>query len=84
MMRAALMIAALLSPFFFPWKFSILIAFIVSLFIPFSGIATGLIADTLYYNPALSMLPWATIAALTAALIAYGVRSFAKTRIIGL
>ena len=83
MIRTALVIAAVAAPFLFPWKFSIFLAFAVSLFVPFGGIATGLIADALYYDPAASLLPWATVAAAIAALIAYGVRTFARTRIIG-
>jgi hypothetical protein len=82
MIRAALIIAGLLAPFFFPWKFSLLLAFALSLALPLGGIATGLVADALYYSPAFG-LPWATIAAVIGALIAYGVRRFAKARIIG-
>ena len=47
---AALIIIALLAPFFFAWHFSILLAFGISLFMPFIGIATGIIADAIYYT----------------------------------
>jgi hypothetical protein len=82
MIRPVLIAAGVIAPFFFPWKFSLLLAFALSLALPFGGIATGLVADALYYSPGLG-LPWATIAAAVGALIAYGVRRFAKARIIG-
>lgn len=83
MNQAVLIAAGLLAPFFFPWKFALFIAFALSLFVPFGGIATGIIADALYFGSGAAPMPWATIAAVAASLIAYGVRSFMKTRIIG-
>jgi len=80
---AVLAFCALAAPFLFPWAYAALLAFLLALAEPLAGIACGIIADALYYAPGASHVPYGTLLGFAGSLIAYLVRRFVKTRIIG-
>lgn len=83
MIRIVFIFFAFLSPFFFPFPATLILAFCASIFLPPVGILVGLLTDVLYYTPAVSTLPIATLAGAGISVIAFFVRRFLKTRIIG-
>jgi hypothetical protein len=83
MIRAILVAAAILAPFFFPWPYAALLAFVAALYFPMLGLFLGVFFDFLYYTPGAAHFPHATVFGACGALIAFVVRRFIKTRIIG-
>lgn len=81
--RALFILAALLSPFLFPYPFTLLLSFIASLFVPFVAIAVGLITDAVYFVPHITRFPLATFMNVFIFIIAFFVRRFIKARIMG-
>jgi hypothetical protein len=81
MMRWPLLSLAFLSPFFFPWPLTALLALIAASITPLAPLAIGLSLDALYYVRGVSALPWWTFYGLIATLLAYGVRRFLETSI---
>jgi hypothetical protein len=82
MIRAVLSVAALLSPFFFPYVVTLVLAVSAALFLPAVALFTGILVDLLYYTPGASPLPFATIAGVCIAGLAIVVRRFLKARIL--
>lgn len=77
--RAAVIVIALLSLFWLPWSISLILMFFSGLVFPPLALALGVLADLLYYPG--HGLPWATLDGLVLALISAAVRHFVKTRI---
>mgnify|MGYP003421979206 CR=1 FL=1 len=85
MIRVVVVVAAIFSPFLFPYPATLLFSFAASLYFPLAGVLLGVLTDLLYYVPGASAfsLPVGTI---SGALISGGallVRRFVKARIIG-
>lgn len=83
MIRYALTILALLSPFFFPFSATLVLAFAASVFIPPVALVVGLLSDFLYYTPGASFWPMASMWGLLLSICGLLVRRFLKARIIG-
>ena len=82
MMRGALIVSTLVSVIFFPWPFTVLLAFAAAFTEPLMPLAAGLFADTLYYAPLGHVVPLATLAGAVVTLMALFVRSQLRTGII--
>lgn len=82
MIRAILVLAALLSPFLFPYPYTLLLSFIASLYVPPAALLSGIVTDLFYYVPAAG-LPLGLIFGALLSVIALFVRRFIKARIIG-
>jgi hypothetical protein len=83
MIRGVFITAAVLSPFFFPFPATLVLAACASVFFPPIALAVGLLTDLLYYTPTASMVPVATLAGLLISIMVVFVRRFLKARIIG-
>ncbi len=83
MIRIVLSVAALLSPFLFPYPATLLLSIAASLLFPPIGLLAGLLTDLAYFVPAASVLPVATVTGLAISVISVFVRRFFKARIIG-
>jgi len=70
-----LVLLAFISVIFFPWPLTALLVLASSLSIPLLPLAAGLFADTLYYTPHATALPFATILGAVATGAAFFVRS---------
>ena len=77
--RIALCILAVLSPFFFPWPYALVIGFVAALFFPPIALIVGVLIDALYFGG--SGLPLFTLYGIIGAAMAYFVHQFVKTRI---
>jgi len=77
--RAAILVLALLSLFWLPWRISLLLVFAAGLVFPPTALALGILADLLYYPG--HGFPWASAEGLAITLICAAVRHFVKTRI---
>lgn len=82
MMRIVLAAAAFLSPFFFPFPATLVLAALASLYLPPIALLVGILTDLLYYTPGAATWPIATILGLFISLAALLVRRFLKARII--
>jgi hypothetical protein len=83
MTRIIVITIAALGVFFFPWPYAMFLAFIAALFIPVLGLVFGLLSDLLYFSHSASHVPWATIIGAFSSAVAFFVRRFIKTRIMG-
>lgn len=83
MIRAALVILAVISVFCFPYPATIVLSFVASLFLPATGFVLGALVDVLYFAPGASWLPLATVTGATISVVAFLVRRLVKARIIG-
>lgn len=81
MMRAATVVLGLIGVLAFPWPYALLLAALASLYVPFAGLALGLISDALYYSRAASLIPWGTIAGAAITAAALLARRFMKSRV---
>lgn len=79
MMRGLLTFACLMSVIFFPWPFAAFLALVASLSEPFVPLAAGLFADTLYYTPSASALPFFTLIGAAVSAVSIFVRSRLRT-----
>jgi hypothetical protein len=68
-----------LAPFFFPWKFTVGVSILASLFFPPAGLLSGLLLDILYSSA--KGWPYFTLLGLLISVISYFVQQFVKTRI---
>jgi hypothetical protein len=73
-------IAALVSPFFFPWPFAFFIACAVSLFVPPIALVWGALTEFLYFSGV--GVPYFLITGIVVSVVTYFVHQFVKTRII--
>ena len=78
MIRIALIALALVTPFFMPWQFAVLISLIASYFLPPVALIVGVLFEVLYGT---ATIPYALILGVVAMLFMYGVRSFVRARI---
>ncbi|MDP1689621.1 MAG: hypothetical protein Q8L52_00205 [bacterium] len=84
MIRSGLFtVSTFISVVFFPWPFTVLLAFIASFLEPLVPFAAGLFADTLYYAPGAGMFPVFTLYGLALSIISALVRSQIRTSTIG-
>lgn len=58
MMRGFVVVLVFISIIFFPWPLSMLLVAVSSFFIPLLPFAAGVFADTLYYAPRASGVPF--------------------------
>ncbi len=82
MIRSVLIIAAVLSPLWFPYPLTLVLSFAASLVLPGAGLFVGIFTDVLYFNPQVSMIPVASVTGAAISLGAVLVRRFVKARII--
>jgi len=80
--RFILISGALLSPFLFPYPFTLFLSFVASVFVPWLALIIGLTQDALFMVPHEGRIPTATLLGATASLLALVVRRFVKARII--
>jgi hypothetical protein len=78
-LRVALCILAIASPFFFPWPYTMVLGLAAALFFPPIALIVGVLVDTLYFNG--SGLPLFTLYGIVGAGGAYVVQQFVKNRI---
>lgn len=81
MIRVALVIGAFLSPFLFPYPFTLFLSFLASMTMPWVALLVGLLVDALFFTPQGGGIPLATILGGVASLGAIIVRRFIKARI---
>ena len=81
-MRVILTLFIFISVIFFPWPLTAVVTIISSLYLPFLPFAIGIFADTLYYTPQTSFIPFLTIFGAIMTCAAILVRSRLKTSII--
>ena len=81
-MRWILTLFSLVSVVFFPWPFTALLALFASFTEPLVPLAVGLFADTLYYAPSVSTVPFFTLTGAALTIVALLVRSRLRTSII--
>lgn len=82
MMSAGVLSAALLCSFvFLPWSVTMVLALVAGVVDPLLLVATGMLADALYYAPD-TVLPFYTLLALATAPFLHFVRQRVKTSII--
>lgn len=81
MIRAALVVLALLSPLLFPWPLVALLTLIAASVSSLIPLAVGIFVDALYYSRGAASFPWATVSGLAVTLAAFGVRRFLETSI---
>jgi len=67
---------------FFPWPIAAALALFSSLSIPLLPLAAGIFADTLYYSPSVTIVPFFTLCGALTTGVALLVRSRLKTSII--
>lgn len=80
MIRALVIIFALIAPFLFPWPFTVVLALSASYFFPPIALVVGAIAELMYGT---GPVPYVFIGSGIAFLVMAGVRRFVKARIIG-
>ena len=76
---AALVLSAILAPFFFPWGVSLAIGIIAAFYFAPASILSGVLIDTLYFNT--HIFPYFTILGAVISVLMYFVQQFVKTRI---
>lgn len=81
MARAAVVIAALLSPLLFPYPLTLLLSFLAGLVLPPVPLVTGIIADALYFTPGAAAFPIASAAGLSLSVASFFMQRFLKARI---
>jgi len=81
--RAVFILAAIASPFLFPYPVTVILSFMASMFVPYVAFAIGMLTDAIYLVPQGETLPLATMIGLGVSLFAFLVRRFIKARIIG-
>ena len=82
-MKGVLVVAALLSPFLFPFAVTLVLVAAASIVFPPIALISGIVTDLAYYTPGASFLPVASISGLLISVVALFVRRFLKARIIG-
>ncbi len=82
-MRGTLTLITFISAVLFPWPLTVALALLTSLFEPLIPLSIGLFADTLYYTPQSSVIPFFTFYGALVTALAFLVRSRLKTGIIG-
>jgi len=80
-LSVGLVVGACISPFFFPWPLTALLALGSGLFVPLAPIALGLLADTLYLAPGAGV-PFYTFLGVLVTALAFFVRARLLARII--
>lgn len=81
MMRALIISASIATLFFFPYPLSVVVIFLLALYIPLSGVALGIMLDALYFTEGAAPLPYATITGLIATLLGILVQRFIRTHV---
>jgi len=81
MIRGAFIVAAFLSPFFFPIVATVVLALIGAIVSPLVPFLVGVLLDTLYYAPGAYPFPLYSLLGSVAALAAFGVHRFVETSI---
>lgn len=81
MIRALIISASIATLFFFPYALSVVVMFLLALYIPFSGVALGIMLDALYFTPGAAPLPYATITGLIATLLGSLVQRFIRAHL---
>lgn len=81
--RFALIVSALFSFFLFPYPYTLALAFVASIFVPWFALALGLLYDALFMIPHEGSVPLASILGAVSSLLAHLVRRFVKARIMG-
>ena len=84
MIKAALSVAAFLSPLLFPPFAVVLIALCAAFYVPPVALATGLVVDALYYVPGASAFPIATFFGFFGMIGAIFARRFIAARVMPL
>lgn len=81
MMRLVLIVLGFLSLFFFPWPFTLVLAFLAAFYVPPLGLLFGVLSDVLYFASGASFYPLGTLLGIVGFLLALVVHDFVKTRI---
>lgn len=79
--RAALVIAALLSPLLFPYPATLLLSFLAGLVLPTVPLVAGIATDALYFTPGVAAFPAASAAGLALSIATFFMQRFLKARI---
>lgn len=82
MIRVIIVVAALLSPFLFPFPATLALMFAAATFMPPVALVVGVLTDALYLAPGASWLPVGTLWGIGLTLLGLLVRNFVKARII--
>ena len=82
MIRNALVVFALVSVFFFPTLFTVLLVLAAAIVSPFVPLAAGLLAEALYGAPHAYAFPLYALWGLIASVVAFLVHRFVETSII--
>ena len=82
MIFRSLAIVALVSPFFFPWTYTVAITIIVMFRYPSIALAVGLELDALYFVPGAASVPLATAWGALAMVFAWLIRRFVRTQML--
>lgn len=80
--RLFLMLGTFASIIFLPWPCTAILALLSALFLPLLPLAAGIFADVLYWSPAASTLPLATLVGAGISLASLAVRGRLTTGII--
>jgi hypothetical protein len=80
MTRVALISIALLSPFFFPVPFTLILGFAAGLIFPPLVLLVGILIDTLFYVPSTG-LPFGILFGFCGFVVTFFVRRIVQTRI---
>jgi hypothetical protein len=83
MIRIATFAIAFVSLFIFPWPVSFVAIALASIFLPFAGVALGVLADLIYFVPGSAFLPYASLFGLFCTVLSLLMQRFVKTRIMG-
>ena len=82
MIRFVIILAAFLSPFFFPFPATLVLMFAAATLVPPVALVIGVLVDALYLAPGAVALPWGTLWGVALTLLGLLVRRFIKARII--
>ena len=79
MMRALFTLLTFISVVFFPWPLTAFLALIVAFSEPLVPLAIGIFADTLYYAPSASLVPFFTLCGALVTILSLFVHSRLRT-----
>lgn len=82
MMRVCITLFALLSPFWFPYPYTLFLSLVASIFFVPAGFLVGLLTDVLYGSSVFLALPTATLVGAGISLVGFVVHRFIEARII--
>ncbi|MCI0597608.1 hypothetical protein L0Y34_00825 [Candidatus Parcubacteria bacterium] len=81
MIKTILIVAALLSVFWFPYPMTLILSFAASFFFPPVAFVVGLLSDLVYFVPGAYPVPLGVSLGLGLSLLAFVMRNVVRTRI---